>query len=411
MPLSLVVVAAVFVAIAIRQWLPARLRIWHLMTAGAVVVLAAGELSPEAAVAAVDWNVIAYLFAVFSIAAALERAGVPRRLASRLFTSRERLLGGLLSLMGLAAAGAAFLTNDAIAVIGAPLALAFARTMGCRPALPLIALCVAVTIGSMATPVGNPQNILIAGHAGPDGTLAVFLGRLGVPAAVSLGLAALWLWLMLRREGTAAPPSPPAEPPEAPAWPAQAATALLVALVVADGVVRAALPGHAVALGAIGLAACLPVYLAGPRRLALLRAVDWPTLVFFVAMFVVTGAVLRSGAIEQALGPLQARLDDPPVLAMLSFWGSQLFSNVPLVQIYLGLLTSTDPETMMLLAATSTLAGNLFVISAASNVIVVQQAERLGVRPFQFWEFALVCLPVTAATMAITYAWIVWGPG
>ena len=65
----------------------------------------------------------------------------------------------------------------------------------------------------------------------------------------------------------------------------------------------------------------------------------------------------------------------------------------------------------MMLAGLSTLAGNLFVISAASNVIVVQQAERFGQTPFTFWQFTFSMLPISLVSVAVTYGWIAWMAG
>ncbi len=72
---SLVVSCLIFFLIAMREWLPSAVRIWHIMVAGAVVLLLLGEISPQAAFKAIDWNVIAYLFGVFAIAAALYDSG------------------------------------------------------------------------------------------------------------------------------------------------------------------------------------------------------------------------------------------------------------------------------------------------------------------------------------------------
>lgn len=437
-PHSLWVSIAVFCLIAVREWLPPWLRIWHIMLAGALAMLALGEITPPAALAAVDWDIIVYLFAVFAIASGLGLAAVPQRLVPLLFGRRENATRALALLMAVSALGAAVLTNDAMAVIGTPLALAVARAVGTRPTVPLVALCAAVTIGSLATPVGNPQNMLIAATGQIPNPLPVFLVWLGPPALLSLALAVLWYRSRLRRhmalrptmdlyKGDRAPPieglsrSAVAIPADAPAvWPALASALLLVVLIVGDSIGRALDPaawaalmpgGEALPLGALGLVALLPLLAFGRRRRAVLKGVDWATLVFFVAMFVVTGAILDSGAIQVVLGPLLPRLAEPPVIAGLSFAGSQLFSNVPLVEIYLGLMPAADTRALMVLAAFSTLAGNVFLISAASNVIVIHQAERIGAGTVGFWRFAALCLPVTILACALSWAWIMWGMG
>ncbi len=72
------------------------------------------------------------------------------------------------------------------------------------------------------------------------------------------------------------------------------------------------------------------------------------------------------------------------------------------------LLEEPQLPTLMLLSASSTLAGNLFIISAASNVIVVQQTEKFGGQAFSFWGFALMVLPISVVSMLVSYLWVVY---
>ncbi|TCT09861.1 YbiR family transporter [Tepidamorphus gemmatus] len=403
MSISLAVSCLIFLLIALRQWLPDKIRIWHIMSAGAVVLLAFGEITPQAALAAIDWNVIAYLFGVFLIAAALYDNGISHAIGERIVGAGRPRLAILIFVLATALTSAV-LTNDAAAVIGTPIALMLARALD-RPAVPiLIALCAAVTLGSMASPVGNPQNILIASHAGftdPVGTFALWLGP---PTLIALALAYPWLVRLVmncRPSGTIQPelPLPHSEPR---AWPAWVGMGLLVVLVVGGSLH----PGLHVPFGVASLVAAAPVALFSSRRLRTLREVDWPTLIFFVAMFVVTGSLHDSGALQQLLGPLVERLGEPAVTAAIAFVASQLFSNVPVVDLYLRLTSGASTETLMMLAGISTLAGNLFIISAASNVIVVQQAERYGQRPFTFWQFTALMLPVTVMSPLVTWLWV-----
>ncbi|WP_136660156.1 SLC13 family permease [Nitratireductor sp. XY-223] len=409
MTVSLAVAIAIFFVISIRQWLPSWVRIWQVMLAGAVVLVATGRIAPLDAFKAIDWNVIGYLFGVFSIASALYDSGFPHTVSEKIAGSRASLPRALLLFVVLVSLISIVLTNDAGAVIGTPIALSLAIAYRIRPAVPLVALCVIVTVASMMSPVGNPQNILIVadGHfSNPIGTFALWLT---VPTLVSLAFAYIWLLWCLNREtpeqqGNGDLPAPTRRL----AWPAYLGAGLLAVLVVGDSLLQERFPALDVPLGYLSLVACLPVFVFSPHRISLFRAVDWHTLIFFVAMFVVTGAVLQSGALQSMLGSWQTRLDEPLVVTLIGFWASQLFSNVPVVEIYLNLLTSSDARTLMLLSAMSTLAGNLFIISAASNVIVVQQAEKFGATPFSFWQFTRLVIPVTIVSVAVSYAWIVW---
>jgi Na+/H+ antiporter NhaD/arsenite permease-like protein len=411
---SLVVSCLIFLLIALRQWLPASVRIWHIMTAGAVVLLLLGEISPRDAVLAVDWNVIAYLLGVFVIASALYDTGISHAIGARLAAMRRPslALAGAISITSLCAA---VLTNDAAAIIGTPIALMLAEARRWPVAPLLIALCATVTVSSMASPVGNPQNILIATTGHIQHPIATFALWLAVPTLASLVFVFYWARRLIGR-----PPAHalhplatlrPAPTAGARPWPAYLATALLVVLIGAEGMLRAFGMGLGLPFGVASVVACVPVLAFGQRRLEVLKDADWATLVFFVAMFVVTGSIMQSGSLQALLGSMQARLAEPPVTAVVSFWASQLFSNVPVVDIYLKLLPYSETGNLMMLAGLSTLAGNLFIISAASNVIVVQQAERFGQTPFTFWRFAFAVLPVTLVSVGLTYAWVAWMSG
>lgn len=405
MTISVAVAIGIFFGISIRQWLPQQVRIWQIMLAGAVILLVLRQISPGQAWDAIDWNVIGYLFGVFSIASALYNSGLPHRISGIIIGSATGLTRSLLLFMIITSLTAIVLTNDAAAVIGTPIALAMALAFRIRPVVPLVALCVIVTISSMMSPVGNPQNILIVadGHfSNPIGTFAIWLT---IPTVLSLAFAFFWMLICLKREHTddhSINTLP--QPTRQTSWPAYLSAISLTFLVTADSL----LPHLSLPLGAVSLIACAPLYLLSQHRLSLFRAVDWQTLVFFIAMFIVTGAVLQSGALQSLLGSWHAELDDPLIVTALGFWASQLFSNVPVVEIYLNLFPGGSVSTLMLLAAMSTLAGNLFVISAASNVIIVQQAEKFGAEPFTFWQFTALVLPVAVTSVALAYGWIVW---
>lgn len=412
MSISLGVSALIFLGIALRQWLPEAVRIWHIMLAGAGVLVLTGEITPTEAMAAVDWQLILYLFAVFSIASALYDTGLSHEIARILLRrGHPRVVLGLFVL----ASGvcAAVLTNDAAAVIGVPIAIVLSRAFGWRLPGVLVALCAAVTVGSMISPVGNPQNILVVNAAGFNNMLVVFAVWALVPGLVCLLGVYLWFaWLVGAGRGDV-----PAQVDEREAevvevsqrrWPALVSAVVLVLLIAGDSVAHTLFDMAPVAFGVIGGAACLPIYLFGDERVRVFKEVDWATLVFFVAMFVVTGALYDSGALQMLLGGMQGQLGDLTVTALVSFWASQLFSNVPVVDLYLKLLDGgTSTATFMMLSTLSTVAGNLFILSAASNVIVVQQSEKFGQPPFTFWQFCWWMLPITVLCVVVSYGWIV----
>ncbi|WP_445354050.1 SLC13 family permease [Microbulbifer sp. EKSA008] len=409
MSISLTVSAIIFILIAVRQWLPSAVRIWHIMTLGAVALLALRQITLKDAFFAVDWDLILYLFSVFSIASALYDTGISAQISRRIL-SRKNPNTILASYVLIMAVCAALLTNDAAAVIGVPIALLMARDMKWGVVPLLILLCATVTIGSMISPVGNPQNILIANAGQFDNMFLVFAEWIFIPAAITMLLSILWLKRFLKVDE----PShnvgiQPREDNEiAQKWPPLLSAALLVILIALGSVLHNVEGIYHPTLGQIGLVACSPIYLASHERRRILREVDWPTLFFFISMFIVTGSLLKSGSLQFFLHESGINLAEPETVTFVSFFASQLFSNVPVVEIYLNLLHEHDTQTLMMLSAISTVAGNLFIISAASNVIVLQQAEKFGVQPFNFWQFFLLMLPVSVISVAASYLYIIW---
>lgn len=407
MSVSLGVSIVIFCLIAAREWLPAWMKIWRIMTAGAIVMLVSGQIAPTAALDAVDWNVLLYLFAVFSIGTALYQSGVSHRIAARLAAFRSpawSLAAFLLTFAGVAA----LLTNDAAAIIGTPIAFVLAARARVDPKVFLIGLCAAVTVGSMPTPIGNPQNLLIAASGHLPAPLFTFVIWLIVPTVLSLLFTIWWLGRALAEAPATTSMESDPSPEEQALWPSLLSVACLAVFVIADSVVATVRPEISIELGIAAAIACIPAYLFSRGRLRILLDLDWPTLVFFVAMFIVTGALIESGSLQQLLGDFRARMGEPLVTASIAFLGSQIFSNVPLVDMYLKLLQEFEVANLMMLSSISTLAGNVFIISAASNVIVVQQADRFGQSSFTFTEFTKAVLPIAAVSVAITIAWVLF---
>ncbi|WP_299892984.1 SLC13 family permease [uncultured Ruegeria sp.] len=405
MSFSLAVSIAVFTLIAIREWLPSFLKIWHVMTAGAVVLLISGTITPKSAYQAIDWNVMLYLFSVFSIGRALYENGISHRIAGWMVGWRTPGVS-LVAFMLLFALVAAVLTNDAAAIIGTPIALMLASQTGADQKTFLVALCVAVTIGSMATPIGNPQNLLIAASGEVPAPMVTFVHWLIVPTLICLGGSALWLSKRMVVSTPEGEQSDLAQETEGTQWPVLSAIAVLIVLVTVESILAATGSDFGYQLGVAAAIACLPVYLFDGARAKTFVRLDWPTLVFFVAMFIVTGALLDSGSLQAMLGEEREHMNEPLVTAGISFFGSQVFSNVPLVDMYLKLLPSFDVPNLMMLAGVSTLAGNMFIISAASNVIVLQMADRMGAAEVTFTQFMKAVLPIGIVSTLITIGWI-----
>ncbi|MEM2918795.1 MAG: SLC13 family permease [Candidatus Altiarchaeota archaeon] len=128
----------------------------------------------------------------------------------------------------------------------------------------------------------------------------------------------------------------------------------------------------------IALISALPILLFSKKRISIIKKVDWQTLVFFIAMFILMRSVWDTGFFQSTIITMNINLLFIPMILTVSVLLSQLISNVPLVALYLPMLSHAGATTkeMMALAAGSTIAGNLSILGAASNVIIIQNAEK-----------------------------------
>ena len=147
----------------------------------------------------------------------------------------------------------------------------------------------------------------------------------------------------------------------------------------------------------VALAGALPIVLFSPRRLRIIYKIDWFTLIFFASMFVLMESVWESGFFQSVITNLHLSLVSTGMILVVSVVLSQFISNVPLVALYLPMLNNLGATTkeLMALAAGSTIAGNLSILGAASNVIIIQNAEKKAGETLTFWEFVKIGVPVT----------------
>jgi Na+/H+ antiporter NhaD/arsenite permease-like protein len=394
-----IILAAVFLLIAVRQVGRFRFEIWQVMCAGAAAALLTGGISPAAALKAVDPDVMLFLFGMFAAGQVLELSGWLAHSKFELFKrarTEEGLLLMLVFFMGLASA---FLMNDTLAIIGTPVALLLARKHDISPKALLLALAFSITVGSVMSPIGNPQNLLVAVNGGIPAPFLTFLKYLAVPTLLNLGAVFLLVRHFYREEFTKVRLSHSQEPVKDKQLARLARVTVFVLAVMITAKIALVLLDPSLDFGLIwiALAAAAPGLLFSPRRAEIFKKVDWSTLAFFAAMFVLMQAVWDTGFFQGLIARSGADMTGLGAVMAVSVALSQLISNVPLVALYLPVLKQAGAGTpvFMALAAASTFAGNLFILGAASNVIMIQAAEKKAGVTITFLEFARVGVPLT----------------
>ena len=369
---------------------------------GALAMVAAGVMDTEAALQAIDLPTVLLLYSLMIVSSQFRLGGFYTRVALGLVRWMDRPRRFLAMLMGVAALLSAVLANDIVCLAFTPVLAVSLLRAGRDPTPYLLGLAIASNVGSAATIIGNPQNMLIGQVGGLH--FGAFLLWCLPPSLLALA-AAYALLLRLERSALAAAPGPGREAAED--WPAydphQSRKGLLVtALLVA--MFFTGVPREVSALGAAGILLC-------SRRMstrALLGLVDWHLLTLFAGLFIVIGGLSATPApawLVARLGAAGIDLHQPYLLGAVSVLLSNLVSNVPASMLLVRFLPAGDPEPWYVLALTSTFAGNLVTIGSIANLIVIEQAKGYGV-DITFRRHARTGVPVTLATLAVVYAWI-----
>jgi Na+/H+ antiporter NhaD/arsenite permease-like protein len=381
---------------------------------GAIAVIALTGRPLEDAAQAVDLPTIVLLFAFMVVSAQMRLGGfyteVTRRVGG-MPLSRRGLLGALI---GVAGGLSAIFSNDIICLAMTPVVARLCLQRGLNPVPFLVGLACAANIGSAATLIGNPQNMLIGSvlQLPFGGYVRQALG----PVLLSLGL--LWLWLAYgpgSNSGAGEPAQPvaaravPAQVPleDAPAfdrW--QTAKGLCVAGILLLVFLFTDWPRDVAALVGAGV-------LLLSRRLHsshVMGFVDWQLLLLFMGLFVVNHAFEGTGLAAQAVAWLAGHgvaLADPGPLVVVGVALSNLVSNVPAVMLLLPHLGSNAQEAGVLLALVSTFAGNLLLVGSIANLIVVDLAAKQGIA-IDWKQHALTGMPVTLGSLAVVWGWVRW---
>ena len=411
MNLSLLILFAVFGVIAARKIGRVPVKIWHAMAAGALLVLVTGQISPSWAMQAIDLDVMVFLFGMFVVGEGLILSGYLSALAYRILHRVTSADGLVLTLLFGAGLTSAVLMNDTLAIVGTPLVLRLAREHRLEPRLLLMTLAVAVTTGSVLSPIGNPQNLLIAVDGPVPSSFVTFFQALALPTLLNLLLAYVVLRIMWPTafHATTLVHSEVVIRDHALARLARLALFLLLGLIA----LRIACVALAVPLefrlSYLAMAAALPLLVFSRRRVELLRRMDWSTLLFFASMFVLMASVWQTGVFQGWTAHLQMDLTSLPSILGLSILLSQLISNVPLVALYLPLVSEAPGSlpALLALAAGSTIAGNLCILGAASNVIIIQRAEQEG-HTLSFVTFAWIGVPLTILQTLVYAVYLQW---
>ena len=406
--------------------------------AGGALMIAFGVLDQESALAAIDPNTIALLVGMMIIVNVLRQTGIFRFAA----WGTAVALGGdpwrmMVGFALFTAVASAFLDNVTTILLIAPVTIALSDDLGLDPRPFLITQVIASNIGGTATLIGDPPNILIGGATGLD--FMAFLTNLGPLVLILMPLMIGGFWLVYGRRGRLGTPAPEshhalqeAEVTGHLGDPKLLRISLIVlALTILGFFLHGALHYQAGTIAVFGAVALLLLTRIDPHDV--LAEVEWPTIFFFIGLFIVVGGIEATGLMELIAEAVIGVVGSNVALAaigLLWFAGiaSAVVDNIPAVATLIPLTFSMSrllfPELAGLddmalaahpsvtplwwsLALGACLGGNGSLVGASANVVAVNIAERRGDH-IGFWGFTRVGAPFALVSLVVStiYVWI-----
>jgi Na+/H+ antiporter NhaD/arsenite permease-like protein len=390
---ALIVFALTYFALAIGRVPGLRVDRTGAAIIGAVLMIALNALTLSDAYAAIDYETIALLFGMMIVVANLRFSGFFGYVTAWVVDHAHRpltLLAGIVLVSGVLSA---FFVNDTVCLALTPLVLDITLHLRRNPVPYLLALAMASNAGSVATITGNPQNMMIAGFSRIG--YGQFAAALAPVAAVSLPITAAVIAIAYRSEFLHRAVLDVKHDPVR-----VNRGLLLKSLAVAAAMIGAFFAGWPSAKAAL-LAGAILLLTRRIKPERVYREIDWSLLALFVGLFVVIAGVERTpfpGAFFSFAS--RFRLERTVPLSLFSAALSNLVSNVPAVLIFKSFVSNLANPThaWLVLAMSSTLAGNLTILGSVANLIVAQRARphvNIG-----FWEYAKTGVPVTVLTLA-----------
>ncbi|MCP9625451.1 ArsB/NhaD family transporter [Nocardia otitidiscaviarum] len=392
---------------------------------GAAVVLALGVLDADDVFysheTGVDWNVIFLLLGMMIIVGVLRQTGVFEYTA---VWAAKRARGSALRVMILltiiTAFASAFLDNVTTVLLIAPVTLLVCERLEVPPAPFLIAEVLASNIGGAATLIGDPPNIIIGSRA--DLSFNDFLWNMA-PIVLLVLLVLIALLPRLFRGSFEVDPERAADVMALNEREAIRDPRLLVKCGIVLAAVFAGFVGHSVfqiepSVVAL-LGAGVLVLISGLPQRDYLASVEWETLLFFVGLFIMVGALVKTGVIERLAARATEVTGGDALLAtmlilVISAVLSGIIDNIPYVAtmspLVADLAGSMDQHAEALwwsLALGADFGGNLTAVGASANVVMLGIARRADT-PISFWEFTRKGMVVTAVSVAVAapYLWL-----
>jgi Na+/H+ antiporter NhaD/arsenite permease-like protein len=385
--------------------------------AGAVLVLLTQTIEQHAAIEAIDWNTLGLLAGMMLMVKVTEPTGVYNWLAIRAGQlSGGRPLYVVISLATTTAVLSAFLDNLTTVLLMVPITFLLADALDIDP-IPLVIIEILVSnIGGTATLIGDPPNILIAGAT--DLSFMAFIVNLAPISALAFLVVTVGLYFAFRSRLQVAPEARRRVLELDARRSIEDMDELKRTVPVLVGTILVFFAHQVLHIEPATVAmtgATVMLFVSRQSLERSLAGIEWPTLFFFIGLFVMVGALEETGAIDEVadgIGDLTAgnRTAELLGVAWASALGSALVDNIPFTAAMIPVVEALeggagDDAYWWALALGACYGGNATLVAAAANVAAAGMAARAG-QPIAFMDFLRIGVPVTLVSMLLATGYI-----
>ncbi|MEM4472240.1 MAG: SLC13 family permease [Archaeoglobaceae archaeon] len=376
-----------------RPWIP----IWCIMAFSSFMVIFSGLVGFDEIDRIVNMDVIFFLIGMFSLVGLADSSGLLKVISIRFistFRTKFALIYASSFLFGILSA---FAVNDTVALVGPLIAYTISKVARIEPKLMFLLLAFSLTIGSVMTPIGNPQNILISVESGIDAPFINFIAKLAIPTFINLLITPYFLIKIFKIENeNLFLKSKESLSNGRDSILAMVGIFLTVLALIVNDLIQFYGGPHITHRGVIPFVIAAGIFMLTSNPRKMLAGVDWGTIIFFITMFITMEGVWRSGVLQPVLCFIISSKEDGIIgilkITFASLFLSQFLSNVPFVKLFINYMkdigyTPQDVDAWLALAMASTIAGNLTLLGAASNIIVLETLESRMKMTITFFEF------------------------
>ena len=392
--------------------------------AGAALMIIIGATNADAAFysheTGIDWNVIFLLLGMMIIVGVIHKTGLFEFLAIKAIQlAKGRPRQAFVYLLMLVAFCSALLDNVTTIMLAVPMTIMVAKYLKVHPVPFILAEVFISNIGGAATLIGDPPNIIIASKADLD--FNSFLIHMAPMVLVVLAVIIPMLVLMFSKElRNNAEDRKNVMTLDASSFIQDKAllikSLVVLTLVIVAFVLHSVLHLEPSVIAMIGAGALVMISNLKPNEFA--RDVEWGTLVFFGALFIMVGALVNVGALKLVADAIGSYVGNDGALAagaivVVSALASGIIDNIPYVtsmapvvqQLNDTISTITNDGLWWALAFGADFGGNMTIVGASANVVAVGLAYASGYK-ITFWQFAKYGIPVTLVSTAMVLPYV-----